>query len=342
MRLATCARPGADSHPWLAAVEGEDVIDLAGAAVALGAESGIGEPTSEFTTMVDFFASGPDGRRRAEDLVGAVLAAETAGRPLRSADGGAVKRALTDVRLLAPVPRPRRIRDYLTYRQHATGAGVQVPPAFEAMPVCYQANADTIIGPGEVIPWPAYTDQLDYELEIGFFVGRGGRDLSAKDAASHIAGITLFNDVSARDIQLFEMSMTIGPSKGKDFCSVMGPVVLTMDEVGDEDAIELTARVNGEVWSHGTTTNRQYSFAEVLAWASYCENVYPGEFLAIGTVGGGCGLEIDRWVQPGDVVELEATGVGILRNPIGQKQRPPANAGLSSYRGAPWFATPHA
>lgn len=341
MRLATCTSAQDPTRSWLAAVTGDRVVDLAGAASALGADSGrTSADAQELRSMIDFFSVGDEARRRAEDLIGAVAQAETSGRALVSPDGADVIRPASDVRFLAPVPRPPRIRDYLTYRQHATGAGVSVPPAFEAMPICYQCNVDTIIGPDDVIPWPTYTDQLDYELEIGFFVARGGRDLSVKEAGSRIAGVTLFNDVSARDIQFFEMSMTIGPSKGKDFCSVMGPVVATLDEFADEDAIELTARVNGEVWSSGTTANRQFSFAEVLAWASYGEDIHPGEFLAIGTVSGGCGLEIDRWIQPGDLVELEASGIGILSNRIGEPQVPPADAGLPSYRGAPRFTVP--
>lgn len=343
MRLATCSPTRDHAPPLLVAVVDDQVVDLAAAAASLSDDNGRNpEQLVELTSLVEFFAAGDDARRRAEDLLGRVADADLAGRTLEDADGTPVTRPASQVRFLAPVPRPRRIRDYLTYRQHATGAGVTVPPAFEAMPICYQCNADTIIGPDQVIPWPAYSDQLDYELEVGFFVGRGGRDLSPKDAAKHIAGLTIFNDVSARDIQFFEMSMTIGPSKGKDFCTVMGPVVATMDEFSDEDAIELTARVNGEVWSHGTTANRQFSFAEVLAWASYGEDVHPGEFLAIGTVSGGCGLEIDRWIQPGDVLELEAGGIGVLRNEIGQKQTPAAGSGLPSFRGAPRFTVaPH-
>jgi 2-keto-4-pentenoate hydratase/2-oxohepta-3-ene-1,7-dioic acid hydratase in catechol pathway len=242
--------------------------------------------------------------------------------------------AAADVRLLAPVPRPRRIRDYLTYNGHAAGSGLAVPPAFTAMPICYKCNVETVIGPDEPLLWPSYTGQLDFELELGFFTSGGGRDLTPTEAADLIAGVTIFNDVSARDIQLFEMSLTIGPSKGKDFCTAMGPCVLTMDEV-DEWAVQMSARVNGEVWAAGTTKNRQFSFAEVLARASLDETVYPGEFFALGTVGGGCGLELDRWIQPGDVVELEASGVGVLRNPVGHPRVRPDGAGVASYHGAP-------
>lgn len=241
------------------------------------------------------------------------------------------------VRLLAPVPRPPRLRDYLTYEQHASGSGLQLSPAFEQMPVGYKGNPYTVVGPEADLLWPAYSDQLDFELELGFYVAGAAVDLSVDEAARHIAGVTIFNDVSARDIQMVEMSMMIGPSKSKDFCNVMGPCLTTMDEV-DEWAIELIARVNGEEWARGTSAGRRYSFAEVLAWASYAEPVVPGEFLAVGTVGGGCGLELDRWIQPGDVVELEASGIGVLRNVVGERQPVRAGVGLASYTGSPRFA----
>jgi len=173
------------------------------------------------------------------------------------------------VRLLAPVPRPRRMRDYLTYNGHAAGSGLGVPAAFTAMPICYKCNTETVVGPNDPLLWPSYTGQLDFELELGFFTS-GGLNLTSGEAAG-----------------------------------------------------------------------RQFSFAEVLAWASLDEPVYPGEFFAVGTVGGGCGLELDRRIQPDDVVELEASGVGVLRNPVGPGQVAPPGASLPSYTGAPRVGDRH-
>jgi 2-keto-4-pentenoate hydratase/2-oxohepta-3-ene-1,7-dioic acid hydratase in catechol pathway len=209
-----------------------------------------------------------------------------------------------------------------------------MPEAFSRVPICYECNVETILGPDDPIPWPSYTNQMDFELEIGFFVGKAGRNISVEEAPAHIAGITIFNDLSARDIQFYEMSLNIGPSKGKSFGTVMGPCVLTMDEV-DEYAVQCIARVNGETWTQTDTKARRYSFAEVLAWASYCEPVFPGEFLAVGTVGGGCGLELNRWVSSGDVLELEASGIGLLRNVVAAKEEAPPSAGITTYKGAP-------
>ena len=293
-----------------------------------------GRPPLVARDMVGFFESGERGRALAEQALALADRYQQGGDELTAADGTKAVLPVTGVRLLAPVLRPRRIRDYLTYNAHAAGSGLEVPPAFAAMPICYKCNVETVIGPDEPLLWPSYTSQLDFELELGFFTSGGGRDLTPAEAAGRIAGVTIFNDVSARDIQFFEMSLTIGPSKGKDFCTAMGPCVLTMDEV-DEWGIQMSARVNGETWATGTTKNRQYSFAEVLAWASLDEAFYPGEFFAVGTVGGGCGLELDRWIQPGDVVELEAAGVGVLRNPVGVPQVRRAGAGVASYQGSP-------
>lgn len=210
-----------------------------------------------------------------------------------------------------------------------------MPEVFSRVPICYQCNIETIIGPEDPIIWPAYSEQLDFELEAGFFISRSGRNISVEEAPSYIAGVTIFNDVSARDIQFYEMSMNIGPSKGKGFCTAMGPCVLTMDAL-DEYALQCTARVNGEVWVQSDTSGRRYSFAEVLAWASFSEPIFAGEFLAVGTVGGGCGLELDRWIKPDDIVELEVSGLGVLRNPVGAKEEVPPAAGLTSYTSAPW------
>lgn len=330
--------------PRFGVLDGETVVEPGPALQAeqrLRSGQTAGQRAPEVATeMVAFLASGDDGLAHARWALDAARDRNRRGDTLTDEDGSPVVHAIEDVRLLAPVPRPRRIRDYLTYTQHAAGAGLAVPSAFAAMPICYKCNVETIIGPDEELLWPSYTDQLDFELEIGFFTSGGGRDLTPHEAQMRIAGITIFNDVSARDIQAFEMSLNIGPSKGKDFCTAMGPCVLTMDEV-DEWSIVMSARVNGELWASGTSKERQFSFADVLAWASLDEEVHPGEFLAIGTVGGGCGLELDRWIQPGDVVELEASGVGVLRNVVGAKRIRREGTGVASYHGAPPFHVDH-
>jgi 2-keto-4-pentenoate hydratase/2-oxohepta-3-ene-1,7-dioic acid hydratase in catechol pathway len=204
------------------------------------------------TEMVAFLESGDTGRSAALRAIELADSYAERGDELALADKPKGVLSLGAVRLLAPVPRPRRIRDYLTYNEHAAGSGMTVPPAFSAMPICYKCNVESVVGPDVPLLWPSYTDQLDFELELGFFTSGGGRNLTPKEAQGLIAGVTIFNDVSARDIQFFEMSLTIGPSKGKDFCTAMGPCVLTMDEV-DEWSIALSARFNGEEWASGTS-----------------------------------------------------------------------------------------
>jgi 2-keto-4-pentenoate hydratase/2-oxohepta-3-ene-1,7-dioic acid hydratase in catechol pathway len=236
-------------------------------------------------------------------------------------------------RLMAPVPRPPRVRDYLTSSQHASKLQMPVHAALEQMPVCYQGNHLAVIGPDAEIPWPSYSDQLDYELEPAIVVGAPGRNVPVSEALSHIAGVTIWNDVSARDIQSLEMSTLVGPSKGKHFCNVIGPCVATLDEVSI-DAFEVETRVNGEVWGEPKHWAPEHGIAQVLAWASWEEDLHPGEVLALGTVGQGCGLELDRWIQPGDTIELEMAGVGVLRNVVGHR-RQRGEAGIPSFVGAP-------
>lgn len=316
------------------------VVDLYAASFADAARRGLGVEDAAAHAgrhtprdMVAFFAAA-DGRRRAEQVVAAALAAQEAGDADAGPSGEPAVRPQDSVRTLAPVPRPRRIRDYLCYPAHLKLTSEVFPEVFSAMPIAWKGNPDTVVGPGEPLRWPAYTDQLDFELELGFYVGRPGQDIAVHDAWSHIAGVTVFNDVSARDIQFYEMGMNLGPAKGKDFCTAMGPCVVTLDEIDPLD-IRVSARVNGETWVTTDTSTAAYSFAEVLAWASYGEPVHPGEFLATGTVDGGCGLELDRWLRPGDVVELEAEGIGVLRNPVGAKEAAPSGAGLPGFTGAP-------
>ena len=224
------------------------------------------------------------------------------------------------VRLRAPVPRPNSIRDYMSFELHAGGAGQrQLPEAWYDIPVCYKGNPDSVIGPEDTILWPSFTDLLDYELEYGIFIGKEGRNIRREEAGEFIAGYTIFNDVSARDIQRNEMSVGLGPAKGKDTCSVMGPYLVTPDEV-DAGNMRMVARINGEVWTDGNSGTMYRTWADIIEFASKDETLHPGDFLGSGTVGGGCGAEHGKWIKPGDVVELEVESIGILRNQVGEKE----------------------
>jgi len=267
--------------------------------------------------MVAFFLSEKEGKQAAELAIDFVTSKSVYLGP----NGERLTFAMDEVKLKAPVPRPNSIRDYLAFEGHATFSGQrELAEAWYRMPVCYKGNPDTVIGPDEVIPWPSYTDQLDYELEYGIYVGKKGKNIPREKAEEYIAGFTIFNDVSARDIQALEMSARLGPAKGKDFCNIMGPCLVTPDEINPSN-LRMIARVNGEIWSEGNSGTSYWTWAHIIEFASWEETLQPGDFLGSGTVEKGCGAELNRWLQPGDVIELEVEGIGILRNRVGE--RPP-------------------
>lgn len=239
---------------------------------------------------------------------------------------------LADARLSAPLLRPTNLRDFYAFEQHVTTAhanrGRSVPPAWYEIPVFYFTNPGTIFGPEETIPYPTYTKALDYELEIACVIGKAGRDIPPDQAEAHIFGYTIFNDWSARDVQRREMSVGLGPAKGKDFASSLGPWIVTPDELLDRHTgrpgvydLEMQARINGEPRSSGNFKAIHYSFGEMIARASAGVDLLPGDVIGSGTVGTGCLLELTRgegpWLQPGDIVELEIERLGILRNRVG-------------------------
>jgi fumarylacetoacetate (FAA) hydrolase len=222
---------------------------------------------------------------------------------------------LADVRLLPPVLHPPSVRDFYAFEQHVRTARALrdqvVPPEWYEIPVFYFSNPAAIYGPEDVIPYPEGVEQLDYELEVAGIVGADGR----------IAGFTVMNDWSARDLQRAEMAVGLGPSKGKDFATSLGPVVVTPDELGDL-RLEMVARVNGEERSRGNLADMHHSWEAITAHAARNTRLLPGDVLGSGTVGGGCILEHGdgRWLQPGDVVELEVEGIGKLRNTVGPRR----------------------
>jgi 2-keto-4-pentenoate hydratase/2-oxohepta-3-ene-1,7-dioic acid hydratase in catechol pathway len=226
-------------------------------------------------------------------------------------------------RLLAPL-RPRSLRDFLAFEGHMRNAlarlGRPIPDEWYDVPAYYKGMPDTVIGPGEEIPWPAWTDRLDHELELAAVIGREVRDVAAADAAGCIFGYTIWNDLSARDVQARELPVGMGPGKAKDWdgANVLGPCIVTADELDAAD-VAMRVRVNGELWGEDTSAHMHHTFADMIAYASRSQTLYPGDVLGSGTAAGGSGLELDRWLAPGDVVELEIDGIGVLRNRIGEK-----------------------
>jgi fumarylacetoacetate (FAA) hydrolase len=236
---------------------------------------------------------------------------------------------LEDVILYAPLPRPLSLRDFYAFEAHVSAAneirGRDVPEEWYRFPVFYFTNPNTIFGPGESVPHPSYTQAMDYELEVACIIGKPGINIPEERAEEYIFGYTIFNDWSARDVQRMEMKVGLGPAKGKDFASSLGPVIVTPDELIDRSTgrpgvydLTMKARVNGEERSAGNWKDLHYSFGEMIARAS--EDVYllPGEVLGSGTVGTGCLLELTRangpWLKHGDTVELEIERLGVLKN----------------------------
>lgn len=224
------------------------------------------------------------------------------------------------VRLRAPLLRPSSMRDFYAFEQHVRKGfekrNEEMPPEWFEMPVYYKGAHWSIIGTDEDVPWPSFTEKFDYELELAIIIGKAGRNIPESKAREHIAGFTVMNDFSARDIQRKEMKVRLGPAKGKDFATAIGPVLVTPDEIGDPYDLRMTARINGEVWSEGNSGSITHSFERMIAFASMEETLQPGDLIGSGTVGTGCGLELDRWVRPGDVMELEIERIGTLRNRV--------------------------
>jgi fumarylacetoacetate (FAA) hydrolase len=221
---------------------------------------------------------------------------------------------LADVLLRTPVLRPPAVRDFYAFEQHVKTArasrGLEVPAEWYEQPVFYFSNPSAIFGPEDEVPYPQGTEELDYELEVAVIIGADGT----------IGGFTVMNDWSARDLQRAEMKVGLGPAKGKDFATSLGPVVVTPDEFDGSGGV-MTARVNGEERSRGELGDMQFSWERIVAHAAMNTRLLPGDVLGSGTVGTGCILELGdgRWLQPGDVVELEVEGIGVLRNTVGPR-----------------------
>ena len=249
-----------------------------------------------------------------------------------------------EVRLLAPIPQPPQMRDFLCFEKHLVQAfqaarrlrasrspdpqaalaemeakGVlAVPQTWYERPIYYHPSRFSVCGHEDDVSWPAYCEALDFELEFGCYIGKPGKDIPRDHARDHIFGYTIFNDFSARDEQTKEMAGQLGPGKGKDFdnANAMGPCLVTADEIPDPYALEMKVRVNGEEWGRGNSRDMRWKFEDCIAHAARSETLHPGEFFGSGTVGNGCGLEQLRYLAPGDVVELEVEGIGVLRNRV--------------------------
>ena len=272
----------------------------------------------------------------ARPLADAALAAHARGELPKESDAGAIAIPASDVTLLAPIPRPPSMRDGYAFRQHVETArknrGLEMIPEFDQFPVFYFTNHQAVIGPGPLRVRPRHLERLDFELEAAIVIGREGRDLTAGNADATVYGMTIMNDFSARALQMQEMLLSLGPAKGKDFATGLGPYLVTLDELaahttktdkGNVYDLGMRAFVNGEKLSQGNVKDMTWTFAQILERASYGVTLYPGDVIGSGTCGTGCFLELngskitkDQWLKPGDVVALEIDQLGRLENTV--------------------------
>jgi 2-keto-4-pentenoate hydratase/2-oxohepta-3-ene-1,7-dioic acid hydratase in catechol pathway len=281
-----------------------------------------------FSSMQDFIEAG----QPALDLAYAVLASSPA---IIDSDR---------INWLAPLPLPVQIRDCLGFEEHLKNAfesavkvgamaaddpvkaeeelrasgRFAVPEVWYQQPIYYKANRFSVAPTGKEIAWPAYSQIMDFELEMACIIGKKGQDISKDKAHEHIFGYTIFNDFSARDAQMLESQGMLGPAKGKDFDDsiILGPVIVTKDELTDPYNLRMQARVNGETWCDNNSSTIHWKFSDMIAHISMGETLHPGEVIGSGTVGLGCGLEHLRFLNDGDIVELEIDQIGVISNKV--------------------------
>lgn len=325
MRLVSYHTPDDEIRVGAFIDEDRNIVDLARAYRVIN-----GDDTHMFSSMMALIDSGGAGLAAAQtfvDIPPVEAVIETA-----------------SVRLRAPLPRPRQMRDFMAFEGHARGARevhfkksaarkpdpeaamaeyrrrgqLDPPPVWYEQPVYFKCNRLNIIGTDEDIVYPAFTDELDYELELAFVIGRKGVDIDAANALEYVFGYTIYNDVSARDVQINEMRGQLGPAKGKDFDTgnILGPCIVTADEIPDPYVLDMRARLNGEELSRGNSGDIHHSFERMIEHVSYGETIWPGEVFGSGTIGGGSGHEHFRLLEVGDVIELEIEKIGILRNRV--------------------------
>jgi 2-keto-4-pentenoate hydratase/2-oxohepta-3-ene-1,7-dioic acid hydratase in catechol pathway len=322
MKLVTFAASGAERIGAL--------VDRDARIVDFAAARGVAHPA--FASMQALIESGEAGLNIARE---AIAQAQHSGR-------GAIDTA--SVRLLAPLPRPPQLRDFLCFEKHLIQAFTRIqhmraatapdpakalqelekqgafkpPKIWYERPSFYKPSRFAVCGTDQDVYWPAYSKTIDYELEFACVIGKPGRDIPRDEARLHIFGYTIFNDLSARDEQSLEMLSNLGPGKGKDFdnSNPIGPCIVTADEIPDPYALDMIVRVNGQERGRGNSREMHWRYEDCIAFVSRDETIHPGEVFCSGTVGNGSGLETGIYVEPGEVVELEVEKIGVLRNRI--------------------------
>ena len=324
MKLATY-RSGGQNKVALVHAGDSWLFDLASASQRAGKQN------PAFSSMLDLVDHGDAALDEASSLFD------------RYGDDQDLWTAVAETEILAPLPEPRQMRDGMSFPVHIVQGPIghlklnarkagdtaelarlqaaplpELPEVYRKQPIYYITNRFSVKGPNTTVKWPRYSQVMDYELEFGIVTKNRGANISAAKARDHIFGYTIFNDFSARDAQRIEMEGRLGPAKGQSFDggNVLGPWIVTPDEVGDPYKLKMQARVNGEVRSQGTSEGMLFSFEEIIAHITRDETLMPGEFIGSGTVGNGCGLELGWYLEHGDSIELEVENIGVLRNRV--------------------------
>jgi 2-keto-4-pentenoate hydratase/2-oxohepta-3-ene-1,7-dioic acid hydratase in catechol pathway len=324
MKLATF-RSGGREKIGIVHRDNSRLFDLATAA-----ERG-GKYDQAFASMLSLIDAGPAALDRAGKLFD------------KSGKDDSLSVDVAGAEVLAPVPEPRQMRDGMSFPLHILQAprGLlkiaaranndmaelarldaeplgELPEVYRKQPIYYITNRFSVRGTDTTVKWPRYSQTMDYELEFGVITRNKGANIPASKAKDHIFGFTIFNDFSARDAQRIEMEGRLGPAKGKSFDggNVMGPWIVTPDEIGDPYKLKMEVRVNGKMRSQGVTDGMLFSFEEIIAHVTQDETLMPGEFIGSGTVGNGCGLELGRYLEHGDTIELDVEKIGILKNKV--------------------------
>jgi len=333
MKLVTFVAEGQERHGALVEIQGTPfVIDFPAAFAWREKEAG---RETDARTLAERFGGDMLGLIRQQDE-----AMPVARELVALAEEGklpeTLRRPLASVRLMAPVPRPPSMRDGYAFRQHVETArrnrGLEMIPEFDQFPIFYFTNHYGVVGPGDVEVLERHLERLDFELEAAVVIGKKGKNLSASEADAHVFGMTIMNDWSARGLQMEEMKLNLGPAKGKDFATSLGPYLVTLDELapkttrgpnGNVYDLEMKAHVNGVHVSTGNVKDMTWTFAQILERASYGVTLHPGDVIGSGTCGTGCFLELNgsgitknQWLQVGDEVVLEIEGLGRLENRI--------------------------
>ncbi|MEQ6897786.1 fumarylacetoacetate hydrolase family protein [Microbacterium sp. KR10-403] len=311
------------------------IVDLSAAGRVVLARDGVSAaglralaPVLAPDTMLAFIQGGSHTRELAERGVEAV----TVEGVEHDAFGAPTRYETADIVVLPAITEPPMLRDFMAFEKHLINVfprlGREIPEEWYRRPVYYKANTAAIGAHRQDIAFPAYADRLDLEFEFAAILAADATDVSEDEAGRLVFGYTVYDDFSARAVQALEMTVGLGPAKGKDFhaAHVLGPVVVTADEVRDPYELAMTATVNGQTWTEGTSADMHWRFEQMIAYASQGEPLRAGEVFGSGTVGDGSGAEQDRWLESGDLVELTVEGIGTLRNRVvaGGEGKPPA------------------